>query len=88
MKLKKLDRRMNGFGNFTHFVDFRKAERKQFLEIRNWCWEQWGPSAELEHWDKIEDGNPAWAWDNREYDMRIYLAEQQQVSWYILRWGS
>lgn len=79
---------MNGYGNFTHFVDFRKIERNKFLEIRNWCWEQWGPSCELEHWVAIESGNPSWAWDNREYDMRIYLAEQQQVSWYILRWGS
>lgn len=90
MKLKKLDRRMNGYGNFTHFIEFRKVERKKFVEVRNWCWEQWGPSCELEHWDLIDQSevNPAWCWDSREYDMRIYLGDQAQVSWYILRWGS
>ena len=81
---------MNGWGDFTHFVEFRKKERMKYLEVRNWCWEQWGPSCEFEHWAVIDKSevNPAWAWDSREYDMRIYLGADQQVSWYILRWGS
>ena len=86
MKLKKLDARMNGFGDFKYLAKFRKrADRSQFIAIRNWCWEQWGPSCELELWNA--DVNPTWAWVVSEFEMKIYINSDKEASWYTLKWS-
>jgi hypothetical protein len=86
MKLKKLDRRMNGYGDFKHKVEYRKRiDRAKFIQIRAWCWEQWGPSSEYEFWDS--DVNPAWCWIVDEWGMKILLASDKEAQWYILKWG-
>ncbi len=85
MRLKKLDRRMNGYGNFKYATKFRRrADQDKFIEIRNWCWEQWGPSCELEFWN--EQRNPAWAWAMTEFETKIYVASEKEASWFTLRW--
>jgi hypothetical protein len=86
MKLKKLDARMNGYGNFKYVAKFRKrGDREKFIAIRNWCWEQWGPSCELEFWK--EDVNPAWSWAVTEFETKIYIDSDKEASWYILKWS-
>lgn len=85
MKVKKIDKRMNGYGDFARFVDFYNFEK--FIEVRNWCWETWGPSCELEIWKKYHNKNPAWAWMFDEYRTRIYFASDSEAQWYYLRWG-
>ena len=77
---------MNGFGDFKYVAKFRKrADREKFIEIRNWCWEQWGPSSELEFWS--ENVNPAWAWTVSEFEIKIYLDSDKEASWYTLKWS-
>ena len=86
MKLKKLDARMKGYGDFKYAAKFRKSgDRERFIEIRNWCWETWGPSCELEFWK--EDRNPAWSWAVTEFEMKIYLDGDKEASWYTLKWS-
>ena len=86
MKLKKLDARMNGYGNFKYVVKFRKRfDSDRFIAIRNWCWEQWGPSCELELWS--EAINPVWAWAVTEFDVKIYIDSDKEASWYTLKWS-
>ena len=68
------------------------GEHREFLERRNWCWEQWGPSEELEFHVKGDGTNPAWCWilENPyvySEKMRIYFSTEKELSWYILKWG-
>lgn len=77
---------MNGYGDFKYVAKFRKrADKEKFLEIRNWCWEQWGPSSELEFWR--ESVNPAWAWAISEFEMKLYIDSDKEASWYTLKWS-
>lgn len=86
MKLKKLDARMNGYGDFKYVAKFRKrADKSNFIDIRNWCWETWGPSCELEFWN--ESTNPAWAWAVTEFEMKIYVDSDKEASWFALKWS-
>ncbi len=76
---------MNGFGNFKYVAKFRKrGDREMFISIRNWCWEQWGPSCELEFWK--EDVNPAWAWAVSEFETKIYIDSDKEAGWFSLKW--
>lgn len=85
MKIKRLDRRMKGYGDFEYKIEYRKKiDRRDFVEQRNWCWEQWGPSCELENWDLAT--NPAWCWFNDEWGMKILLASEREATWYTLKW--
>ena len=86
MKLKKLDRRMKGFGDFKYSSKFRRRfDGDRFIEARNWCWETWGPSCELEFWDAGK--NPAWTWVFTEFEMKIYLTGDKEASWFTLKWS-
>ncbi len=86
MKLKKLDRRMNGHGDFKYKITYRKgSERLKFIEVRNWCWSQWGPSSEYEFWD--EQVNQSWAWIVDEWETKILLATDKEAQWFTLKWG-
>lgn len=71
-ELKKLDRRFNGWGHWTHRTDprgFRSAVdwRMNFLEFRNWMWANYGPGCReneagtLKHLGREV---PVWGWDD------------------------
>ena len=70
-ELKKLDRRFNGFGHWTHRTDpmgFLTATDWQinFYEFRNWMWANYGPGCrESEATALAKTGRPVplWAWD-------------------------
>ena len=87
MKLKKIDRRMNGYGMFKYCVNFNYVTLQNFCDIRKWCSEQWGPSDDLEFIEKIKNPNMAWCWVNDQYTMRIYIATDKEAQWFILKWG-
>ena len=51
--LVKLNRNYNGYGYFTHRVEFhgygeqgRRHMQQQWIRLRNWLWGRFGPSAE------------------------------------------
>lgn len=101
----KLDRRNTGYGNWTYYLNkprmgnsiiFGLQESYQkFYEWRNWCWQTWGPSKELQHW--LEDlrnpnqlavsHNEQWCWQNDEYATRIYLRTDKELSIFLLKWS-
>jgi hypothetical protein len=70
-ELKKLDRRFNGFGHWTHRTDpmgFRSRTDWQmnFMEFRNWMWASYGPGcreSEATAMVSISKEVPLWAWD-------------------------
>ena len=77
---------MNGYGDFKYSTTLRRrSEGDLFFEVRNWCWETWGPSCELEFWDAKK--NPAWAWNLTEFELKIYLTGDKEASWFTLKWS-
>ena len=70
--LKKLDRRFNGYGHWTHRTEptgFRHAInwRVNFLEFRNWMWANYGPGckeSEAGALKAIGRAVPVWGWDD------------------------
>lgn len=91
MKLTKLDKRYDGNERFTHRVEFRGGNRSQTLtqwvNTRNWLWEQYGPSAELflARPEFFNDVQPKWAWDSEK--SAIYL-QQEALTMFLLKWES
>lgn len=79
MRVAKLNRTYNGYGYFTHRVEFhgRGSDRvRQWIRVRNWLWSQFGPSAEqnLARPDYFDGEQPLWAWDSEK--SAIYLRDQ------------
>jgi len=86
MKIKKLDRRMKGFGDFKYKITYRKkTERTKFIDARNWCWTQWDSSSEYELWDTSV--NQHWSWVIDEWETKILLASDKEAQWFTLKWG-
>lgn len=79
---------MKGYGYFSRFMEFHKDQISDFCEVRNWCWEQWGPSRELEFWKPVGNSNPAWCWLTDEWRIRIYFASEKEAQWAVLKWGN
>ena len=83
MRVVKLTRNYNGYGVFTHRVEFwggtRATKVRQWIQVRNWLWSQFGPSAEQElaRADFFDGNQPVWAWDSEK--SAIYLKEQALV---------
>ena len=79
MKVVRLDRRYDGFGRFSHRVEFVgpvSTRIKQWIKARNWLWTQFGPSAELNiaRDEYFQGQQPVWAWDAEKSS--IYLREE------------
>lgn len=86
MILKKLDKRHKGFGDFTYLAEFTTRESKKFFEIRNWCWDQWGPGIELELRHRVPSSSSSWSWTIDDYVLRIYIATDKEYQWFLLKW--
>lgn len=87
MKLQKLDKRYDGHSRFTHRVEFygRDAQpQHQWIKTRNWLWQQFGPSAELNlACVPYFETQPSWAWDAGK--SAIYLKEHA-LAMFLLKW--
>jgi hypothetical protein len=73
----KLDRRMNGYGTFSHRLDFTGNYvdgRTNLQRVREWLWENYGPGAE---YDVARMEGLKWGWDTDEYNRRIYVNPEQ-----------
>ena len=78
MRVARLNRTYNGHGYFTHRVEFygRGPDRiKQWIQVRNWLWAQFGASAEqgLARPEYFDGHQPVWAWDSEK--SAIYLRD-------------
>jgi hypothetical protein len=86
MKIRKLTKQFSGYSNFKYCVEFTRKDFKKFIERRNWCWEQWGPSCELEFY-RQPDSNEHWCWITDQHRVRIYLVSESEATWYSLKWS-
>lgn len=81
MKMTRLDRRHTGHDCFDYQIHL---DVEQFVQVRNWCWETFGPSYEL----NIVKSNdpPAWCWRSVGYNA-IYLRGDEQATLFQLKWA-
>jgi hypothetical protein len=88
MKLSSLDCRYNAFPVFKHLAKCESNEPELFLQIREWCWQQWGPSCEqnlIVH--RKPKSLPVWAWDTNHGNLRILMLSDKEYQWFLLGWG-
>lgn len=98
IKLVKLDKRHTGYSDWLWYVERPnifpiKESKKLFYEWRHWCWDQWGPSKELNEFevddlfDGLNSSNNHWCWLNDQHNRsRIYLRTDQDASMFSFRW--
>lgn len=87
MKIGKLDKRHNGHKNFKYHVRFYTINRDKFVDVRNWCWKTWGPSAELETLDLLQKyTDHKWSWVCDKYTTKIFLRSDDEYQWFLLKW--
>lgn len=95
LAVTKLDGRHTGNRHFKYMVqpNYEVDNHKLFIDMRQWCWDQYGKSCEYRWYNNILAENPEfnrrWAWEVYNYgrQCRIYLNNQEDVNWMILRWG-
>ena len=85
MKAKKLDRRNVGYGDFKFSVSFVSKEEQKFCDVREWAWQQFGPSCEMDFWYKTGKKS-SWCWINDRYRTAIYFNSEKEYQWFILKW--
>lgn len=87
MRVVKLTRQYNGWQYFSHRIEFKgNSDRRirQWVRVRNWLWNQFGPSAEqaLARADYFDGIQPKWAWDSEK--SAVYL-DQEAYTMFILK---
>jgi len=94
-KTTKLDKRHNGNHLFSHYVTFPNIStfqsKLQFIELRNWCWESWGPGMEIDYACALGSNQYQtcrWAWMTEYGKARLYFSTTKEYNWFILKWGS
>ena len=82
-KLQETDRRMSGSHLFSHRI--KVYWNDDFLKIRQWCFETFGPACELELFQSNQrlGLGYVWAWRSDYHKREIYL-NTEQLSAFIL----
>ena len=69
------------------------SRKVKFNEMREWCWENWGPSKEMMEFDHtdlfdgVHSSNSHWCWLNDAHGRRrIYLRTDHEAELFTLRW--
>lgn len=95
-KTTKLDLRFSGFPHWKYFVTtsiYSSVGQRvhQFVEWREWCWNLWGSSKELEFFYYTSNLGPChnthWCWSSEDTRKRIYLASDEDLMEFTLRWA-
>lgn len=87
LKLTKLDRRYSGNTRFSHRVEFSgswKSKAVNFVRARNWCWDRFGASAELDKLYAVSDDTPLWAWES-EHNTALYLRDTSLTQFLLIK---
>jgi hypothetical protein len=93
MKFYKQDARHNHHQLFPYAVSFHFSTegRTQFLDLRQWCWNTWGPG--IETWlhqpfwhSEITDHSWGWLSDQKSYRLRILFKSPEQFTLAKLKW--
>ena len=92
-RITKLDKRHNGhlFYKYSVAPIWHSAYTytstvydQQFVNVRNWCWETWGPSTEF----MMPSRSEYWAWDSEFKHRRIYLKNDEALIFFKLKFNT
>lgn len=102
LTIKKTDKRHTGHKEWQYLVIVERSPKTPFGNltmvqkaldlntIREWCWNTYGPSCELELWLQLSDGiqgkNDKWCWHTNFNNFKIYLKSEKEVNWFKLKW--
>ena len=82
--IQKLDRRMNGYGMFSHRLVFThlhsyRSRYQTFLTTRHWFFENIGLGCELDMFDLADEYGfkYTWAWDTEGQRLEIFVSERE-----------
>ena len=102
-KVHKLDGRFSAYPYFTYYIEERvrwiragvdPLNDRNFFTLREWLWEQLGPSKEYRYWKAHKDpnvilanrsNNDHWCWDTEFGHQRIYVTEKT-LTLFNLKW--
>ena len=102
-KVHKLDGRFSAYPYFTYYIEERDRwiragvdplNDRNFFTLREWLWEQLGPSKEYRYWKAHKDpnvilanrsNNDQWCWDTEFGHQRIYVTEKT-LTLFNLKW--
>ena len=74
-----------------------KCSLPAYFEARAWCWEQWGPGIEYEHWINYHNytGHAMpWAWQSSKFQGAsidhgtLYLKDDAMMAQFTTKWKS
>lgn len=89
---RAIDARNQLFGHMKYQVT---CSLPGFFDAREWCWDQWGPGIEYEHYHnhKLHTGQvKTWAWSCNKFQGtpinkgRLYLPDDDALTLFRLRW--
>jgi len=86
--IQKLDRRHTGNTVFSHYVTVH--DTLFMIELRNWCWSQFGPGMERDWAIELGSGQypvSRWAWDTEFKHRRIYFTSDAELTAFLLKWA-
>ena len=94
--VKKLDMRFTGYPHWKYYVSASRSNTPDdrvdlFVQWREWCWNMWGASKELDFFYYVLGGGPCnnshWCWNSNDDNRRIYLASDVELLEFTLRWS-
>jgi len=92
-KIVKLDHRYAGNDNFDYRIEFPRGSWRfsNYSAMRDWLWENYGPSSERELYDLIYDRTlamPKWAWHYNTKDNKplLYVFDDATLAHLQLKW--
>jgi hypothetical protein len=88
-KIVRLDRRHKGHNSFRYYVSsqslYREEKILEFLELRKWAWETFGPGLERDYSSYSPES--VWGWHDEYSSPRIYFKDDKELNWFKLRFG-
>jgi len=94
--ITKTDKRFSAYPHFKYCITSISG-RSSYFELREWLWQAYGPSKELNEWtDDLDSGkfhmygpithhNERWCWNNDTYNRRIFLLGDEELVMFKLR---
>ena len=97
-KIKKMDSRYNGAKHFKYIIDYggKYSNNLTFQIHRNWWFDGYGPSCEIEAWERLKLHNTdtewcivdTWAWDTEFGNRKIYVKDDDTLSFFVLKFSA
>lgn len=86
MKTGKLDKRFKGVDKFKYYAEFGPiGQIELFVEARNWCWQTFGSSVELDVVQLIP-GDYKWSWLRNDWKTRLVFRDDVEYNWFMLKY--